>query len=51
MPFINIQDAEVRFGDMLVENQDSTNRNKMFIKISYTIRTFGISDTLSMGVE
>lgn len=51
MPFINIRDTQVKFGDMLVENPDSTMQNKMYIKIDYTIRTFGVSDTLVVGVE
>tara|TARA_A100001391_G_C5082790_1_gene280330 strand:- start:3648 stop:4052 length:405 start_codon:yes stop_codon:yes gene_type:complete len=50
MPFVNIRDVKIRFGDMLVENPDSTMQNKMFIKIDYTIRSFGVSDTLVVSV-
>ena len=50
MPFVNIRDTQVRFGDMLVENPDSTMQNKMYIKIDYTIRTLGVSDTLVVAV-
>ena len=51
LPFVNIRDTQVRFGDILVENPDSTMQNKMFIKIDYTIRSLGVADTLVVAVE
>ena len=51
MPFISITEANVKFGDNLAENQDSTSQNKMFVSISYIIQSIGISDVLNVSIS
>ena len=45
LPFVNIRDTQVRYGDMLVENPDSTMKNKLYVKILGLILSDFISFT------
>ena len=51
MPFISITEANIKFGDDLVENQDSISQNKMFVSISYAIQSICISDVLNVSIS
>ncbi len=50
MPFVSIQEAQVTFGEMLTENPDSDNQNKLGVTIKYVVQSVGISDVLSLSL-
>lgn len=51
MPFVNIKDAEIVFGETSTENPDSNNANKVFVKIEYIVQSIGISDVLNLNLS
>jgi len=51
MPFVQIIDAKMVFGDQLLKSSDSVTSNKMSISIEYLIQTVGVADVLNLSLD
>ena len=51
MPFVNIVDATIVFGNPIDVQTDSTSANKLSLSINYIIQSVGISDVLNLTLD